>query len=31
MARTTFIHGDDVYLSPDQTRIYRFDRGGKAL
>jgi hypothetical protein len=21
----TFSHGDDVYLSPDQTRIYKFD------
>jgi multiple sugar transport system ATP-binding protein len=27
----TFNHGDDVYLTPDPTRIYRFDAAGKAL
>ncbi|GLQ08396.1 sugar ABC transporter ATP-binding protein [Devosia yakushimensis] len=27
----TFEHGDDVYLTPDQTRIYRFDAAGKAI
>ncbi len=27
----TFSHGDDVYLTPDPTRIYRFDPAGKAL
>ncbi|WP_240230275.1 ABC transporter ATP-binding protein [Devosia lacusdianchii] len=27
----TFNHGDDVYLSPDQTRIYKFDAAGKAI
>ena len=26
-----FSHGDDVYLTPDPTRIYRFDAAGKAL
>ena len=24
-------HGDDVWLSPDPDRIYRFDQGGQAL
>ena len=27
----TFSHGDDVYLTPDATRIYRFGADGKAL
>ena len=27
----TFSHGDDVYLTPDPTRIYRFDAAGLAL
>jgi len=27
----TFSHGDDVYLTPDPTRIYRFDADGKAI
>jgi len=27
----TFSHGDDVYLTPDPTRIYRFDAAGKAI
>ena len=27
----TFSHGDDVYLTPDPTRIYRFDAAGVAL
>ncbi|MBU1336284.1 MAG: ABC transporter ATP-binding protein [Alphaproteobacteria bacterium] len=27
----TFSHGDDVYLMPDPTRIYRFDAAGIAL
>ncbi|WEK05091.1 MAG: ABC transporter ATP-binding protein [Candidatus Devosia phytovorans] len=27
----TFNHGDDVYLTPDPTRIYKFDAAGKAL
>ena len=27
----TFSHGDDVYLTPDPSRIYRFDAAGKAL
>jgi len=27
----TFSHGDDVYLTPDPTRIYRFDQAGKAI
>ncbi|QDZ11194.1 ABC transporter ATP-binding protein [Devosia ginsengisoli] len=27
----TFNHGDDVYLTPDPTRIYRFDASGVAL
>jgi multiple sugar transport system ATP-binding protein len=27
----TFNHGDDVYLTPDATRIYKFDAAGKAL
>ena len=27
----TFSHGDDVYLTPDTTRIYRFDAQGKAI
>jgi len=27
----TFNHGDDVYLTPDPTRIYRFDAAGKAI
>ena len=27
----TFSHGDDVYLTPDTSRIYRFDAAGKAL
>ena len=27
----TFSHGDDVYLTPDPTRIYKFDAAGKAL
>ncbi|MFN4210197.1 MAG: ABC transporter ATP-binding protein [Devosia sp.] len=27
----TFSHGDDVYLTPDPTRIYRFDAAGIAL
>ncbi|UXN68366.1 ABC transporter ATP-binding protein [Devosia neptuniae] len=27
----TFSHGDDVYLTPDQTRIYRFDAAGNAI
>jgi len=27
----TFHHGDDVYLTPDPTRIYRFDADGKAI
>ena len=27
----TFSHGDDVWLSPDPQRIYRFDRAGLAL
>jgi multiple sugar transport system ATP-binding protein len=26
-----FSHGDDVYLTPDPTRIYKFDAAGKAL
>ena len=26
-----FRHGDDVYLTPDQTRIYRFDAAGLAI
>ena len=26
-----FSHGDDVYLKPDPTRIYKFDAAGKAL
>jgi multiple sugar transport system ATP-binding protein len=24
-------HGDDVWLTPDPTRIYRFDKDGRAL
>ncbi|WP_108459804.1 ABC transporter ATP-binding protein [Devosia naphthalenivorans] len=27
----TFSHGDNVYLTPDPTRIYRFDADGKAI
>ena len=27
----TFNHGDDVYLTPDQTRIYGFDAAGVAI
>ena len=27
----TFSHGDDVYLTPDATRIYRFDAAGLAI
>ncbi len=27
----TFSHGDDVYLTPDPSRIYRFGPDGKAL
>jgi len=27
----TFNHGDDVYLTPDPTRIYRFDAAGNAI
>ena len=27
----TFSHGDDVYLTPDPTRIYRFDAAGLAI
>ena len=27
----TFSHGDDVWLSPDPQRIYRFDRAGLAI
>jgi multiple sugar transport system ATP-binding protein len=27
----TFNHGDDVYLTPDPTRIYRFDAAGQAI
>ena len=27
----TFNHGDDVYLTPDPTRIYKFDAAGKAI
>jgi len=27
----TFSHGDDVYLTPDATRIYRFGADGKAF
>ena len=27
----TFSHGDDVYLTPDATRIYRFDPAGNAI
>ena len=27
----TFSHGDDVYLTPDATRIYRFDAAGQAI
>ncbi|HEY8575083.1 MAG TPA: ABC transporter ATP-binding protein [Devosia sp.] len=27
----TFSHGDDVYLTPDPARIYRFDAAGKAI
>ncbi|KFC62538.1 Various polyols ABC transporter, ATP-binding component [Devosia sp. LC5] len=27
----TFAHGDEVYLTPDQTRIYKFDAAGKAI
>jgi multiple sugar transport system ATP-binding protein len=27
----TFNHGDDVYLTPDPARIYRFDAAGKAI
>ena len=27
----TFSHGDDVYLTPDATRIYKFDAAGKAI
>ncbi|MCR6671631.1 ABC transporter ATP-binding protein [Devosia ginsengisoli] len=27
----TFSHGDDVYLTPDPTRIYRFDAAGNAI
>jgi multiple sugar transport system ATP-binding protein len=27
----TFSHGDDVYLTPDPSRIYRFDAAGKAI
>ncbi|KRA50495.1 ABC transporter ATP-binding protein [Devosia sp. Root635] len=27
----TFNHGDDVYLTPDPTRIYRFDASGVAI
>ncbi|WDR06934.1 ABC transporter ATP-binding protein [Devosia rhodophyticola] len=27
----TYTHGDDVYLTPDATRIYRFDAAGKAI
>ena len=26
-----FNHGDDVYLTPDATRIYKFDAAGKAI
>jgi multiple sugar transport system ATP-binding protein len=24
-------HGDDVWLTPDPSRIYRFDKDGRAL
>ncbi|UXN75228.1 ABC transporter ATP-binding protein [Devosia sp. A8/3-2] len=27
----TFNHGDDVYLTPDAARIYKFDTAGKAI
>jgi multiple sugar transport system ATP-binding protein len=27
----TFSHGDDVYLTPDPSRIYKFDAAGKAI
>ena len=27
----TFRHGDDVYLTPDPARIYRFDAAGQAI
>lgn len=27
----TFKHGDVVYLTPDATRIYKFDAAGKAI
>jgi multiple sugar transport system ATP-binding protein len=27
----TFNHGDDVYLTPDPTRIYKFDAAGQAI
>jgi multiple sugar transport system ATP-binding protein len=27
----TFSHGDDVYLTPDPARIYRFDAAGRAI
>ena len=26
----TFVHGDDVFLTPDPNRIYRFDKSGLA-
>jgi multiple sugar transport system ATP-binding protein len=27
----TFSHGDDVYLTPDSSRIYKFDAAGRAI
>ncbi|AKR55020.1 glycerol-3-phosphate ABC transporter ATPase [Devosia sp. H5989] len=27
----TFEHGDDIYLTPEPDRIYRFDRDGQAI
>jgi len=27
----TFSHGDQVWLTPDPTRIYRFDQAGNAI
>jgi multiple sugar transport system ATP-binding protein len=26
-----FTHGDDVWLTPDPARLYRFDKDGQAL